>query len=155
MWGLWHVLMPAVTRVYGYFPARKFGLPADLPAGVAFDWAARRRPGFDASYRLADGTPDHHRIAELVAGFRALKVGALAVTLADDPFTTPLGTARLLALFSGCRFQQCRIDPSKLGLPKIGHFGFFRSFSGEMLWPTVGDWLDTEAVEEIVAKQSR
>ncbi len=141
MWTLWHALMPAVTRVFGYFPARLFGLPEDLPAGVAFDWAARRRPGLETSYRLPDGTPDRERIAAAVARFHALEVDALAVTSTDDPFATPAATARMLALFDGCRFEELRIDPKKSGLPRIGHFGFFRSQARDSLWPVVGDWL--------------
>ncbi len=147
MWTLWHAVMPAVTRVFGYFPARRFGLPEDLPAGVALDWAARRRPGLETSYRLADGTPDHQRIASAVARFGALRVAALALTTTDDPFATPAATERIISLFGGCRFERVRVDPTQLRLPGIGHFGFFRTLARESLWPVVGDWLLAAARE--------
>jgi predicted alpha/beta hydrolase len=41
---LWHGLMPVLTRLVGYFPARRLGLGGDIPAGVALQWAARRSP---------------------------------------------------------------------------------------------------------------
>ena len=31
----WHVVMPALTRVFGYFPGKRLGWLEDLPAGVA------------------------------------------------------------------------------------------------------------------------
>ena len=141
MWALWHALMPAVTRTMGYFPARRFGLPEDLPAGVAYDWAARTRPGFDRNFRLADGSPDCARYAAVQARFRALRADGLAITFSDDPFATPAGTARLRTLLGGCRFDERRIDARSTGLPKIGHFGFFRSAARDALWPVVMDWL--------------
>lgn len=141
MWALWHVLMPAMTKTLGYFPARRFGLPEDLPAGVAYDWAARTRPDFARNFRLADGSPDRERHAAILARFRAQRADILAITLSDDPFATPAGTARLRALFAGCRFDERRIDARSAGLRKIGHFGFFRTAARESLWPVAMDWL--------------
>lgn len=152
MWAMWHALMPAVTRTLGYFPARRFGLPEDLPAGVALDWASRTRPGFERNYMLPDGSLDRMRLAAARDRFRALAVDVLAITLTDDPFATPSATARMRELFSGCRFDERQIDPRSVGLRKIGHFGFFRSAARGTLWPTAVDWLiaatasDREAV---------
>ena len=141
MWALWHAVMPVVTRSMGYFPARRLGLPEDLPAGVAYDWAARTRPDFNRNYRRADGSLDHERLATMRSRFEVLKVDVLAVTVSDDPFATPAATARLRGLFSGCRFEESRIDARGTTLRKIGHFGFFRSSGRERLWPVVIDWL--------------
>ena len=141
MWTMWHAVMPAVTRALGYFPARRFGLPEDLPAGVAYDWAARTKPDFQRNYRLPDGSIDRVRHAAIEARFRAVRADALAITFSDDPFATPAGTARLRALFSGCRFDERRIDVRSTGLRKIGHFGFFRTAARATLWPVVFDWL--------------
>ncbi len=141
MWAMWHALMPAVTRTLGYFPARRFGLPEDLPAGVAYDWAARTRPGFERNYLLPDGSLDRARLAAVRDRFSALTAEVLAITLSDDPFATPAATARLRGLFSGCRFDERRIDPRRIGLRKVGHFGFFRTFARAALWPIVIDWL--------------
>ena len=39
MLGKWHVLMPLVTLVCGYFPGKRLGWMEDTPKGVALDWA--------------------------------------------------------------------------------------------------------------------
>jgi predicted alpha/beta hydrolase len=151
MWAMWHALMPAVTRTLGYFPARRFGFPEDLPAGVAYDWAARTRPDFERNYLLPDGSLDRPRLAVVRGRFRALTADVLSITLSDDPFATPTATARLRGLFSGCRFDERRIDPRRIGLRKVGHFGFFRTAARDALWPIVFDWLIQTAAERAPA----
>ena len=41
---MWHGIMPGLTKIIGYFPARRLGLGEDIPAGVALAWASRRKP---------------------------------------------------------------------------------------------------------------
>ena len=141
MFVTWHLAMPAVTRAVGYFPGRRFGLPEDLPAGVARDWSQRRRPEPWWNLRGADGLPDRARIAEVVARFDAFRAETLVVSLADDPFATREATARIAALFRNCAIRERTIDPRAAGLPRVGHFGFFRSRMRDALWPIVGDFL--------------
>lgn len=141
MYVAWHLAMPAVTRALGYFPGRHFGLPEDLPAGVARDWARRRRPAPWWYLKRADGSPDEVRIADVVGRFDAFRAEALVVSIADDPFATAEATARIAALFRHCRIDERRVDPRGLGLPAVGHFGFFRSRMRDALWPIVGDFL--------------
>jgi len=152
MWTMWHALMPAVTRTMGYFPARRFGLPEDLPAGVAKDWASRTRPDFERNYRLPDGSLDRIRLAEIHSSFGAISASVLAITFSDDPFATPVSTARLRGLFSGCNFDERRINTRVLGLGKVGHFGFFRAAARQSLWPIAIDWLIT--TNQIAAHKS-
>lgn len=141
MYVAWHLAMPAVTRVLGYFPGRRFGLPEDLPAGVARDWARRRRPDPWWYLKRDDGSPDEARIADVVGRLDAFRADALVVSVADDPFATAEATARMAALFRHCRIDERRVDPRGLDLPAVGHFGFFRSRMREALWPIVGDFL--------------
>jgi predicted alpha/beta hydrolase len=153
MWAMWHALMPAVTRTMGYFPARRFGLPEDLPAGVAKDWASRTRPDFDRNYLLPDGSLDRARLAQIRAGFGAIAATVLAITFSDDPFATPAATVRLRGLFRGCTFDERRINTRAHGLGKVGHFGFFRAAARQTLWPIVMDWL--VAADPIGGNRSR
>lgn len=141
MWLAWHALMPLATRAWGYFPGRRLGLPEDLPRGVALEWAARRRPDFRWNLRLPDGTPDAARHAALQQRFAAFGGSALSVRVSDDAFSTAAGEARIEALFSGVRFEHALFDPAACGSRSIGHFGFFRSKSREVLWPRVRDWI--------------
>jgi predicted alpha/beta hydrolase len=141
MFFTWHLAMPLVVRAVGYMPARRFGLPEDLPAGVARDWSARRKPEPWWNLRTPEGAPDRARIAGVVARFDAFRCRALVVSLADDPFATREATARIAGLFRNCRIEERRIDPRAAGLPRVGHFGFFRARMREALWPVVGDFL--------------
>ena len=141
MFVTWHLAMPVVARAIGFVPARRFGTPERLPAGVARDWSSRRRPEPWWNLRRNDGTPDRERIAGAIARFDAFRADALVVSIADDPFATPEATARIAGLFRHCRFEERRIDPRSAGLPRVGHFGFFRSRMRESLWPVVGDFL--------------
>ena len=39
MFGKWHLLMPVLTLLYGYFPGKRLGWLEDTPAGVVRDWS--------------------------------------------------------------------------------------------------------------------
>lgn len=152
MWIMWHAMMPAVTRTMGYFPARRLGLPEDLPAGVAYDWAARTRPDFKRNFRRRDGSVDFERFTEIRSRFEAVDADVLAATISDDPFAIPKAITRLRGLYKRCRFEELRIDATIPNTRKIGHFGFFRSAARETLWPLVINWLVTAAGQRRSAK---
>jgi len=46
----WHLEMPALTTLLGYFPGRRLGWMEDAPRGVVRDWTARS-PCFEDAYR--------------------------------------------------------------------------------------------------------
>lgn len=144
MFLLWHILMPALTRVVGYFPGRRLHLLEDLPAGVALEWANRREANFWWNLRGKDGEPDQARIDDAIGRFMAIRAPTLALTFADDAFATEAATDRILALYSNCPATKLVVAPSDLGGQKIGHFGFFRSRFRDTLWPRVVEWLHTE-----------
>lgn len=39
MFGKWHLLMPLITLLCGYFPGKRFGWLEDTPTGVVRDWS--------------------------------------------------------------------------------------------------------------------
>jgi predicted alpha/beta hydrolase len=141
MYLLWHLLMPLVTRTVGYFPGRRLHLLEDLPAGVAFQWASRRRPNFWWNLRLPDGSPDTARIHSLIARFHAVRARTLALQFSDDPFATSAATDRIFGLFANCEARRLEVTPADVGGQAIGHFGFFRSRFRATLWRRVADWL--------------
>lgn len=135
MWLRWHLLMPVLTAICGYFPARHLGWHEDLPAGAAYEWA--RRP---ASLEEAYG---HHRLAgdDPLRYFPEMRGELLAVGLEDDPFGTPVALDRLLGYYRNARRHHVRIAPASIGSPAIGHFGYFNSRFRETLWQESLDWL--------------
>jgi predicted alpha/beta hydrolase len=141
MYLLWHTLMPALTRVVGYFPGRWLHLLEDLPAGVALEWANRREADFWWNLRRSDGEPDQARIDDAIARFLAIRAPTLAITFADDAFATEAATDRILGLYRNCPTTRRVVRPDDVGGQKIGHFGFFRSRFSDTLWPQVVEWL--------------
>ena len=130
---LWHGLMPLVTRVFGYFPARMLGLGEDIPAGVALQWSARTSP--DLCPKLIGSATIRTRA--MINRYRRLRGEVLAVGFADDAFATPAGTRRLLGAFPGLHAKSVSIEPSQAGMATIGHFGLFRRSAEATLWPLV------------------
>jgi predicted alpha/beta hydrolase len=129
---VWHALMPAITRVVGYFPGRRLGLGEDIPAKIAFQWAARRSPqlGPDATDSAAS------RTRMLLDRCAALERPALVVSISDDAFASAAGTARLMACYPKLRpLQHLHFTPADAGVSRIGHFGFFSRKAGPALWP--------------------
>ena len=98
MYLLWHALMPALTRVVGYFPGRRLHLLNDLPAGVAFEWANRRRPEFWWNKVTPDGEPDIQWRDNALSRFLAIRASTLALRFTDDAFATEAATTRILGL---------------------------------------------------------
>jgi predicted alpha/beta hydrolase len=140
---LWHALMPAITRLFGYFPGKRLRLLEDLPKGVALEWANRLKPDFWWDLKGADGRPDTGRIENLLGRFEAIRAAVLAVRFTDDPFATDRATNRILNLFANASPTRMVLSPSDAGGHAIGHFGFFDSRFRSTLWPLVLDALLT------------
>ena len=134
---LWHVFMPAITLLFGYFPGKRLRLLEDLPSGVAFEWAGRLRPEFWWRLKQADGTPDAIRTRDLLARFAAINASVLAVRFTDDPFATERAIKRLSELFVNTSVVSLVLGPKDAGGQSIGHFGFFDSRFQSTLWPLV------------------
>jgi predicted alpha/beta hydrolase len=131
----WHVLMPAVTRLVGFFPGRALKLGEDLPRQVAYDWAGRRQPGLIRTQRDERRFGPHlHRYAE----FRA---ETLVMSISDDAFAPPEAAERLLAMYPNVTATRETVRPKALGLLRLGHFGFVRKQSGEHFWRRIAEWL--------------
>jgi len=144
MYLLWHALMPSLTRVVGYFPGRRLHLLEDLPAGVALEWANRRRPDFWWNVKTPEGAIDTAWRENALGRFQAIRAPTLALRFSDDAFATEAATDRILGLYQNCPATQMVFGPSDAGGQKIGHFGFFRSRFRDTLWPRVLEWLRSE-----------
>jgi predicted alpha/beta hydrolase len=131
----WHVLMPLLTRIMGYFPGRLLGYPEDIPYQVAMEWGRKRR----LPQSLLHGMGHVSYLATLMR-FSQLDVPVLAIRPQDDPFATRSALHSVMNLFPNCRFYDRPIagDPSRHR--KLGHFGFFRRSSSD-LWEQTLAWL--------------
>ncbi|NWA28751.1 alpha/beta fold hydrolase [Pseudomonas gingeri] len=132
MFGKWHLIMPLLTGLYGYFPGKRLGWLEDTPAGVVMDWAT---PTPDYAKR-----PSGRKLAMLP--FSRVKARILAISLTDDPFGTVAAIERLLAYFTTSHRTHLRIAPEDIDESEVGHFAFFRSQYQEKLWPIALNWLE-------------
>ncbi|MGF6090979.1 alpha/beta hydrolase family protein [Pseudomonas sp. 18173] len=131
MFGKWHVVMPLVTMLCGYFPGKRLGWLEDTPAGVVRDWSTPT-----ARYEKRPSGQGIH-----VRNFASVTAKALAISISDDPYGTVPAIERLLAYFTGSTNTHLRIAPEDIGEKEVGHFAFFRSAYQATLWPIALSWL--------------
>lgn len=129
----WHVVMPLVTVLCGYFPGKRLGWLEDTPAGVVRDWSTPT-PRYETR-------PSGRSLGELP--FSRVKAQLLAISITDDPFGTVAATERLLSYFDGSERTHLRIAPEDIGKKQIGHFAYFRSEYQDRLWPIALAWLQS------------
>ncbi len=135
---LWYVLIPVLTSVLGYLPAKRLGIGEDQPAGVARQWAYWGR---HRDYILRDGHPEWR------AGYDSLELPILAISLADDPYAPNRAATAILSLYRNAQVEHRHLDPREHDLGTIGHFGFFRPLFRETLWAEAEEWLRSRLEE--------
>ncbi len=131
MFAKWHVVMPLVTALCGYFPGKRMGWLEDTPAGVVRDWSMPT-PRYET--RLSG-----RGLSELP--FAQVKAQLLAISITDDPFGTVAAIERLLGYFENSARTHLRIAPEDISEKAVGHFAFFRSEYQDRLWPIALQWL--------------
>jgi len=132
---VWHIFMPAATKLFGFFPGRLFRLGEDLPFQVALDWARRRQP------ELVVTPEDAGRFANLLSRFPETRADTLALSISDDAFAPPAAARRLLSMYPNIMSTLETITPASLGCRRLGHLGFLRRASGEFFWRRAAKWL--------------
>ncbi|WP_077044202.1 alpha/beta fold hydrolase [Pseudomonas sp. KK4] len=135
MFGKWHLVMPMVTMLCGFFPGKRLGWLEDTPAGVVRDWSTptpryETRPSGRAIQAKAGRLP-----------FADVTAKILAISISDDPYGTVAAIERLLGYFTGSTNTHLRITPKDIGQTEVGHFAFFRSAYQATLWPIALTWL--------------
>lgn len=131
---LWHIAMPIIASLVGYFPAKALGLGDDIPKGIAMQWARRRMA---PSNLLNDQGLAKGRAQRMFEQFSRVELPALMLTIADDAFATTAGAARVRQMLPKLHFVHRFISLAEARQNRIGHFGFFRRVSSSTLWPIV------------------
>lgn len=125
----WHVAMPAITSLWGYFPGRRLGWLEDLPRGVVDSWSFGRR-------RIEDLLPPSDR-RPVLDRFAAVTAPVLAVGVSDDVFATHAAMTRSLDYYTGAKAIKVMLHPADLDRESVGHFDLFHARHES------GFWLDT------------
>lgn len=132
---VWHLFMPFVTKIVGFFPGRAFGLGEDLPRGFAMDWAGRRQP------ELLVSANDQMRFEKILAGYPEIRCPTLAISVTDDAFAPPAAARRLLASYPGISADYLTVSPNELGHSRLGHFGFLRAPGRKYFSELISAWI--------------
>ena len=131
MWFLTHMLLPGVSRLYGYFPSRLFRQGEDLPAGVAAEWASWcRHPGY-----IVGALGAQESYARFSAPIRAYAIG-------DDAYAPLTAVEAFLEFYPSAPRKLEKVEPAAVGGGSIGHFGFFRERFKDSLWQQAADWME-------------
>jgi predicted alpha/beta hydrolase len=120
-----HLAAPLLVPLLGWFPGRRLGMVADLPAGVAQQWSRWcRHPDF------AWGAEP----ALLLPSLQAARFPIVAYSFSDDEAMTEHCTRRLLQAAPNAPSRLVRVAPADVGLARIGHLGAFKP-AAAALWP--------------------
>ncbi|MEX2125679.1 MAG: alpha/beta fold hydrolase [Woeseia sp.] len=131
------VLVPLLSRLFGYFPWSRIVRGEDLPKGVALEWARWCK---NPNYLLGDKTLPLER-------YQSFSAPVLAYSIDDDDWGTRRAVDDMMSAYRNVTRRH--IGPADYGLERLQHMGFFRE-GAEPIWREVIEWLD-----EIVPSQRR
>jgi predicted alpha/beta hydrolase len=143
----WHLVMPLLTRLVGYFPGRRLGWLEDIPRGVVRDWTASC-PQFEDNYRKGYLILPASERRKLVEQFANIHAPTLALGMTDDAFGTVQALQRLLRYYRNSDRTHIQLPPQALGISRVGHFTFFHSRFRDKLWQIPLAWLRDGHIDE-------
>ncbi len=123
------VLIPLLTRLFGFFPWSRLGASEDLPRGVALEWAGWAR---NPLYLRGDPTLPLDR-------FNDFNAPVLAYSFDDDNWGRPEAVDAMMSAYPN--LERRHVVPAKRGLSTLGHFGYFRP-GREGLWDELVEWIN-------------
>ncbi|NTV71385.1 MAG: alpha/beta fold hydrolase [Azonexaceae bacterium] len=145
----WHIVMPTLTAIFGYFPGKRLGWLEDTPSGVVRDWVSPE-PRFEDMYKSGPQALSKEERKNLVQTFARVTAPTLALSMADDEFGTIPAIHRLLGYYKNSTSTHLRIEPDAIGQPSIGHFAFFNARYADSLWRIPLAWLrDARVTDEV------
>ncbi|MFN3399384.1 MAG: alpha/beta fold hydrolase [Ferrovibrio sp.] len=133
---VWYGLVP-LSLAFGFrLPKGLFG-GEQLPRGVLKDWSRWcRSKHYVCDERGRPLRPYNDRIRAAIR----------MISLDDDhQFGPRKGVDLLAGYYPNAVIERAHIMPADWGLPRIGHFGFFRRDMPVQRWSEIGDWLRATA----------
>ena len=127
MWWFWHGMIPLLSPLYGYFPARHLGLFENLPREMAYQWSRwGKQPDYMMAFR------DDHYL------FESLKMPILSLSFPADPLAPPATVDWLAQQYPNA--EVTRVHYTREG-NHPGHFGYFRPKFEKTLWEYTHKWI--------------
>ncbi|EDP72021.1 putative hydrolase [Flavobacteriales bacterium ALC-1] len=131
MFAFWHLMIPLLTPVFGYFPAKKMKLFENLPKQMVYQWM---RWGKHKDYMLSEF--DFKNLE-----FKNYNKRLLVLSFPRDEYASKSSVDWLAKLFNNSNIDRRHIIPEDIGIENVGHFGFFRSKFEDSLWKMTHEWI--------------
>lgn len=130
---LYRGVIPLLTRINGYLPAKSIKLGEDLPKNVAMEFAEW---GLIKSYHLGflNDNPSYNH-------FDKLSIPVFFLNFSDDEWSTKSAITPMKNLFKNCEVEEKYANPAEFELKKVGHTGFFHPRCEAKLWKNSLDWI--------------
>lgn len=138
----WHLFMPLVAQLFGYFPGTRLGWIEDTPLGVVKQWSAFHRNFDRKPWKRHRNDPSLPLLFELFRG------ETLAISIADDEWGTRSAILRLLRLYTKAQKYHLHLAPADIGESEIGHFAYFNQKFADSLWPLALRWIQTGSMPD-------
>ncbi len=130
----WRLLLPLVTKVYGYLPGWTLGAQTPVPKGVAEEW---RSWGLHKDGAIRGMSELQNLYSQVTGYIHFLNIG-------DDKILAPRNAMEQLKWrYFSARTTMESVFPEDIGVEEIGHFGFFRSDFKPSLWSKPLDYFRT------------
>ena len=133
MFIFWYLLIPTLTPLFGYFPAKKIKLFENLPKQMAYQWM---RWGKHKDYMLSEF--DYEELQ-----FKNFNKCLLSLSFPKDEYATKDAVDWLTKQFSSAKVERRHIIPDTIGIENVGHFGFFRKKFKDSLWKMTHEWIES------------
>ena len=131
MFLFWYAMVPILTPMYGYFPAKKLGLFENLPKDMAYEWM---KWGKRKKYMMHFYNPKEYF-------FNKISVPILSLSFPRDDFAPRQAVDWLTDQFVNAKTDRIHHVPPRHKLPHLRHFGFFRERFEEDLWQLTHEWI--------------
>ena len=131
MWLLWHVVIPGLTPLFGYFPAKTLGLFENLPKNMVYEWA---KWGRKKEYLM-----HFHNNQDYF--FDTIRAPLLSLSFPEDHFAPKATVDWLTNQYKNAKVQREHYIPSNDKLHRLKHFGFFREEFKDTLWKKTEEWI--------------
>lgn len=124
MWVNWYLLVPALTKGFGYLPSKKISRMESLPKNVAIEWAKWCRSS-DYLFPYYSGN-------ELY--FDQIKCPITSISIEDDFFAPKKSVEWFTAKFKNAGIKSLHFFPKTFNALKIGHFSLFTEKFKDSIW---------------------
>ncbi|QCX00912.1 hydrolase [Aggregatimonas sangjinii] len=123
MWLFWYVIIPSLTPIYGFFPAKKLGLFENLPKNMVYEWASW---GKQTEYlmKFYDESKYYHA---------KFKIPILSLSFSKDSYAPKNTVDWLAGLFTNATVHRVH-HQANTGERHVQHFGFFKKWAQHPYW---------------------